>query len=80
VRWKCERHRRIRGIESNTFASETCKRGSRGAHTIGAKGVEGDEENVGTRLRFPASRQKDDPEEASDTAEDHRAILHDRRW
>jgi hypothetical protein len=79
VSWQRERNGRVGGIESNTFASEAGECGSCGADAIGAKGVERDEENV-PALCFPAGRQKKQSEEASGTAENHGAILHDRRW
>jgi hypothetical protein len=80
VRWEGEWNGRIRGIESNSFASEAGERGSGRADAIGAKRVERDEENVGMRLRFPAGCQKKQPEEAPSAAEDHGAILHDCSW
>lgn len=80
MRWKGEWDWRVRGIESNAFASQAGERGSRGADAIGAKRIERDKKNVEMTPRFPACRQKKQPEHASGAAEDHGAILHDRSW
>ena len=80
MRWKGEWYGRVRGIEVNAFASKPGKRGSRGADAIGAKRIERDKKNVEVTLRFPASRQKNQPEQASGAAEGHGTILHDRSW